>query len=227
MTANSVFDLSISCSEDIIQKFHTTGNLADRYIDINKGVTDLVFESNIYRRAHVSIVDARENRKLWLLHVTVFPHIHNPAPIYGFDIISGPSRVSGAFHDLSFAGSRDVIMPWFADRTQNLSWNKKRELPDWAKQIFSDNIVAIGAVGPDELQEFVKLGKETLEYYLEKLPETNDSNIDTTDDQNKYCHYQKQNQHTPRVLVNLGFTEDEARSFVSDRLFPEIKATYK
>jgi hypothetical protein len=40
--------------------------------------------------------------------------------------------------------------------------------------------------------------------------------------QNRYCYYQKQNPHTPRVLVSLGFTEEEATSFVQHTLFPEV-----
>lgn len=227
MTTSSIFDAAISCADDITRKFNATGNISDTFVINTPSVTDIVFESSLYRRAHISIVDARESKKLWLLHVTVFPHVHNPAPIYGFDIVAGPTRVSGAFHDFSWCGSNDVLMPWFAQRTQDIKWNKKRDLPDWATKIFSNNIVAIGAVGIDELKAFTSLGLETLEYYLTNLGKTNHQNVDVSQHQNNYCYYQKQNPHTPRVLVNLGFTEESAEDFIDSRLFPKIKHTHK
>jgi len=41
--------------------------------------------------------------------------------------------------------------------------------------------------------------------------------------QDRYCRYQKKNPHTPKVLVNLGFTEQEAADFIRNSLFPEIE----
>ena len=227
MTTSSTFDIGIACANSIFQKFENTGYIIDEHKDNDKGVTDVAFESELYRRAHISIVDARESKKLWLLHVTIFPHLHNPAPIYGFDIIAGPTRVSGAFHDFSFAGSHEIMMPWFANRTKELEWNKRRELPDWAKQIFSDNIVAIGAVGVNELSEFTNLGLETLDYYLNHIHVTQRSNKESAYHQDNYCYYQRQNPHTPKVLVNLGFTTEEAESFVNNRLFPLVNNAHK
>jgi hypothetical protein len=40
--------------------------------------------------------------------------------------------------------------------------------------------------------------------------------------QNRYCYYQKQNPHTPKVLVNLGFSESKAKEFIANNLFPEL-----
>ena len=223
MTTNLVFDKAIACSNTIINCLKNTGKLIDYSSDPDYGITDRVFVSDKYRRAHVSIVDARETKKLWLLHVTIFPHTNDPSPIYGFDIVAGPSKVSGAFHDFSCAGN--IMHPmslWFESVTHGLEWNKKRELPDWAKQIFSDSMVAIGAVGPDELDEFTALGLKTLDLYLNCVGLTRDSTTNYRDVQNRYCFYQKQNPHTPRVLVNLGFTEKQATDFVEHTLFPEI-----
>jgi hypothetical protein len=223
MTQSLVFDKAIACSDEITARFIKTGTLVTTDSDADRGVMDLVFESNRYRRAHVSIVDARESKKLWLLHVTVFPHTNDPSPIYGFDIVAGPNKVSGAFHDFSDAGETNhPMMAWFADQTALLEWNKKRELPEWAKNIFSSSMVAIGAVGEEELDEFVNLGLKTLDYYLENVGLTQESLADYHMAQNRYCRYQKQNPHTPRVLVTLGFTEQQAREFVEQTLFPEI-----
>jgi hypothetical protein len=223
MTQNLVFNKAIACSDEILTRFIKTGTLVYKDANADLGIMDLVFESNRYRRAHVSIVDARESKKLWLLHVTVFPHANDPSPIYGFDIVAGPSKVSGAFHDFSSAGETNhPMLAWFADQTKMLEWNKKRELPEWAKNIFSSSMVAIGAVGAEELDEFVSLGLKTLDYYLENVGNTQESLADYHMAQNRYCYYQRQNPHTPRVLVTLGFTEQHAQEFVRNKLFPKI-----
>jgi Ferredoxin-dependent bilin reductase len=221
MTA--IFDQAVACGNEIEKRFRTTGNLVESTIDERLGLTDLVFSSIRYRRAHISIVDARESKKTWMLHVTVFPHFNDPSPIYGFDIVAGPNKVSGAFHDFSISGDKTSSMwLWFNAKTHGLEWNKKRELPEWAKQIFSPAMVAIGAVGEEELVEFVKLGLETLDFYLSSVGFDQQDVADYHMAQDRYCRYQKENPHTPRVLVNLGFTEQEARSFIGQKLFPEI-----
>jgi hypothetical protein len=158
-----------------------------------------------------------------VLHVTVFPHFNDPSPIYGIDIVAGPNKVSGAFHDFSISGDAESSMwLWFNAKTKVIEWNRPRELPEWAKQIFSPAMVAIGAVGPEELEEFVKLGLETLDFYLANVGFDQQDVADYHMAQNKYCRYQKQNPHTPRVLINLGFTEEEAKSFIHTKIFPEI-----
>jgi hypothetical protein len=83
-------------------------------------------------------------------------------------------------------------------------------------------MVAIGAVGPEELEAFIKLGLETLDFYLANVGFEQQDVADYHMAQNRYCHYQKQNPHTSRVLMNLGFTEQEARHFIHNKIFPEI-----
>ena len=220
---SSIFEKSIACGKEIEKLFRNTGDLVEVNIDERLGLTDLVFSSYSYRRAHISIVDARESKKLWMLHATVFPHCNDPSPIYGFDIVAGTNKVSGAVHDFSLAGDKTSPMwLWFNATTAGLEWNKKRELPEWAKQIFSPAMVAIGAVGEEELDEFVKIGLSSLEFYLINVGLGQQDIADYHMAQNRYCHYQKQNPHTPRVLVNLGFTEQESKDFVEKMLFPEI-----
>ena len=52
------------------------------------------YSPDIWRRADLDIIDAREDRKLWMMHLCVYPHVNDPAPIYGFDIIAGPKKVT-------------------------------------------------------------------------------------------------------------------------------------
>lgn len=221
MTA--VWDKSIACAQQIEQLFKDTGELDEFTLNDRLGIKDIVFNSPRYRRAHISIVDAREEKNIWMLHVTVFPHTNDPSPIYGFDVVAGPNKVSGAFHDFSPAGDSESFMwLWYNARVSNLEWNKIRELPEWAKRIFSKSIVAIGAVGEAELEEFIKLGLANLKFYLENVGVEQQDVATFEMVQNNYCYYQKQNPHTPRVLQSLGFTEQEAKDFVNQKLFPEI-----
>jgi len=220
MTQN-LFDRVIDCSEAINSRFSNTGALGKVYR--TEILADKEYSSLRYRRAHISTIDARETKKLYLLHVTVFPHTNDPSPIYGFDIVCGPTKVSGAFHDFSISG--DPTSPmwlWFNAKVATEEWNKPRELPDWGKQIFSPAMVAIGAVGEEELDKFIKLGLETLDFYLNNVGIDQQSLADYHMAQNRYCHYQKQNPRTPASLQHLGFTEQEANDYVQNKLFPEI-----
>jgi hypothetical protein len=218
---SNLFDKTIACAEEITKRFNQTGALGN--VLRTDLLTDKEYSSIRYRRAHISIVDARETKKLYLLHVTVFPHLNDPSPIYGFDIVCGPTKVSGAFHDFSLAGDKESPMwLWFNAKVHGLEWNKPRELPDWGKQIFSKAMVAIGAVGEQELDEFIRLGLETLDFYLKTVGIDQQDVADFHMAQNRYCYYQKQNPRTPASLQHLGFTEQEAVDFVTQRLFPEI-----
>lgn len=219
----TLFDQVIACAEQIEKRFRSTGVETYNKSQLFPPLRDVEFTSDKYRRAHISTVDARNTKKLYLLHVTVFPHTNDSSPIYGFDIVCGPTKVSGAFHDFSDAGNpRHFMMRWFADVNKNIEWNKPRELPNWAKEIFSPGMVAIGAVGEQELSEFINLGLETLDYYLEYVGLIHEPLGDYRIAQNRYSYWQKQNPRTPASLQHLGFTEQEANNFVEQMLFPEI-----
>jgi hypothetical protein len=74
------------------------------------GWVNRVYTSNLYRRAHIDIVDARDSKGLWMMHCCIFPHTHNPAPIFGFDVIAGKSKITGCFYDYSAAGDNEHPM---------------------------------------------------------------------------------------------------------------------
>jgi phycocyanobilin:ferredoxin oxidoreductase len=171
------------------------------------------------------VVDARETKGLWMMHCCIFPHIHNPAPIYGFDVVAGKNKMTGCFHDYSAAGDQfHPMMDWFGDEVSKLEWRRERELPDWAKRIFSTNMVAAGNVQDEaELDQIFAMARTTLAHYLETVAETNNTALDTTSYQNYYCDNQKQNPHTPRVMASLGLDEEDIRVFIQDCLFPEIR----
>lgn len=207
-------DTGIRVNEPGMERFNQPGW-------INK-----VWTSDKYRRAHVDVVDARETRGLWMMHCCIFPHLHNPAPIFGFDVIAGKNKITGCFFDYSPAGDAEHFMlDMFAEESQKLQWNKTRKLPDWADRIFSGCMVAAGNVSDEaELAQIFAMAKTGIDQYLLEVAETNHTpGADTSQAQNYYCANQKQNPHTPKVMVSLGLSEEDVRVFIQDCLFPEIQ----
>ena len=189
------------------------------------GWVNRVWTSDRYRRAHVDVVDARDTKGLWMMHCCIFPHVTDPSPIYGFDVIAGKNKITGCFHDYSKAGDPDhPMMQWFADYVSQLEWRRIRELPEWATNIFSPSMVAAGNVqNEEELAQIIAMAKDTVEHYLSTVGETLGQAENTTAAQNYYAQNQKQNPHTPRVMVSLGLSEDDVQHFIQDCLFPEIR----
>lgn len=225
---SQVWQTLIEIQDLLIENFDRTGKETpepgmDRFNQ--PGWVNRVWCSDLYRRAHIDVVDARDSKGLWMMHCCIFPHIHNPAPIYGFDVIAGKNKITGCFHDYSPAGdSEHPMCEWFADEVQKLTWNKTRKLPDWAERIFSTSMVAAGNVQDlHELTQLTDLAKTTVKHYLSTVGETNFTVRSTKENQNYYAQNQKQNPHTPRVMASLGLDEEDVRIFIQECLFPEIR----
>lgn len=182
------------------------------------------WKSDLYRRADINVVDARDSKNLWMMHCCIFPHTHNDAPIFGFDIFAGKNKITGCFHDFSPLDNRQhPLNQWFTEQSKSLSWKRTRELPEWATNIFSDSMVAIGNVQDiEEVTKITEMSKKHLSYYLSNIGNTNFSTLNNTKLQNFYCQQQKLNSHNPRVLCALGLTAIEANEYIENNLFPEI-----
>jgi phycocyanobilin:ferredoxin oxidoreductase len=225
---SNVWDTLINIQHLLESEFDRTGTEQfepgmDRFNQ--PGWINRVWSSDSYRRAHVDVVDARETKGLWMMHCCIFPHTHNPAPIFGFDVVAGKNKITGCFHDYSPAGDTfHPMIDWFRNEVAKLEWRKQRELPDWAKRIFTDSMVAAGNVSnPEELDQIADMARRNLSHYLSAVSETNNTVLDTTSYQNFYCDNQKQNPHTPKVMASLGLNEDDVQVFIQDCLFPEIR----
>jgi phycocyanobilin:ferredoxin oxidoreductase len=225
---SKVWDTLIEVQDLFIKQFTKTGTEQfepgmDRFNQ--PGWINRVWASNDYRRAHVDVVDARETKGLWMMHCCIFPHIHNDAPIFGFDVIAGRNKITGCFYDYSSAGNKEhAMMEWFAGESNRLEWNKTRKLPDWAERIFSPSMIAAGNVSnQEELDQIIAMAKEGIQHYLSTVGETNNTANNTTEAQNYYCENQKQNPHTPKVMVSLGLSEEDVKVFIHECLFPEMR----
>lgn len=207
----------------IEEMFLTTG---DCYVEQMENFDwyNKLYRSDTYRRAHVEIVDKRDSHGIYILHCTVFPHFNDPSPIWGFDAICGASKITGAFHDFSSAGDPNhPLMRWFAARTNDLTWTKPRDLPDWAQQIFSPSMIAAGNIqSEEEVDLLCATAIASLDFYLENVGLSQESGADYHMAQNRYCHYQKQNPQVVKSMISMGVPEETIKEFVDKVLFPEI-----
>jgi hypothetical protein len=205
-------------------RFNATGNPIEGSLDQKYDWHNNLWSSNRYRRAHVEIVDNRETHGIYILHTTIFPHLNDPSPIFGFDAVCGKNKITGAFHDFSWAGDKHSFMwLWFNAQASGLEWNKPRELPEWARMIFSPAMVAAGNLQEDaEIDQLCELAKNTLDFYLDKVGVDQQDVASYEMAQNRYCHWQKQNPHVVRSMVSMGVPEDTMKQFVEEVLFPEL-----
>jgi phycocyanobilin:ferredoxin oxidoreductase len=224
---SSIWNSLIDIQSEFERQFNLSGQEIqeqglDRFNWYNK-----VWASDRYRRAHIDVVDARDTRGLWMMHCCVFPHTHNPAPIFGFDVVAGRNKITGAFHDFSPAGDPEhPMLDYFADQAQKLQWNKVRKLPDWAERIFTASMISAGNVSDaDEITQLYSVAVDNLKHYLNTVSETNHTAVNTARAQDYYCENQRQNPHTPKVMTALGLNPEDVRVFIQDCLFPKIGAS--
>ena len=221
----------IQCQNEIIKIFdenaieYQEAGL-EKFNDPNGNWINRTWHSDSVRRAHIDVVDARDTKGLWMMHVTVMPVLTNDAPIFGFDVIAGKNKMTGAFLDFSASSNLDhPMMEGYAESVAEFIPSKKRELPEWARNIFSDHMLAAGNVRTEEeAVAIVDLALQNLRAYFDEVADFNgDGNIElVTAAQNYYAHNQRQNPHTPRTMKSLGLPEEDVDIFCRDMLFPDI-----
>ena len=226
-----IWDQLVDCQKDIIQLFDARGTEInepgmEHFNQSDGSWINRVWENEHVRRAHIDVVDARDTKGLWMMHVCVFPQLNNNAPIYGFDVIAGKSKMTGAFHDFSASsgGEDHPMVQWYQSAVQDFVPEKKRELPEWATNIFTPSMIAASNVKEEEATVIIQLALDNLETYFDSVGQyTGEGDRDLTiASQNYYCHNQQQNPHTPRVMKSLGLNEDDVDKFCTDMLFPKI-----
>ena len=198
----------------------------ERFNNDELGWVNRTWSNKYIRRAHVDVVDVREKKGLWMAHVCLFPGLTNGGPIYGFDIIAGKNKVTGAFHDFSpLLQKEHPLTRWFIEENKRFKPSKERELPDWAKAIFSGGMIAAGNVQEEkELNQICTMAVSNLANYIDKIRNHHDEAKmkDVIEAQNYYCEHQQQNPHTPRVMQSLGLPDEDIKLFCQDNLFPKV-----
>ena len=99
-----------------------------------------------------------------------------------------------------------------------------RLLPEWARNIFTDKMLAASNVKGDEVDEIISIALGNLSSYFIEIGES--SGAGNRDEvaaaQNYYCENQQMNPHTPNVMKSLGLDEADVEKFCTDMLFPKI-----
>jgi len=228
---STIWNKLIECQNEIIRIFDEQASEykepgLEKFNDPGGTWINRTWHSNSVRRAHIDVVDARNTKGLWMMHVTVMPVLTNNAPIFGFDVIAGKNKMTGAF--LDFSASTDLehpMMQGYAESVEDFIPSKKRELPEWARNIFSDSMVAAGNVKTEEeAVAIIDLALDNLRAYFAEVAEFNGyGNVDEVKAaQNYYAHNQRQNPHTANVMKSLGLPEEDVEVFCRDMLFPDI-----
>ena len=227
-----IWNQLIECKDEIIEIFDQQAEEIHepemtQFNQPDSGWVNRVWANENIRRAHIDVVDARESKGLWMMHVCVFPELTNGGPIYGFDVIAGKNKMTGAFHDFSpsSGGWEHPMIQGYKDSVEEFIPKKQRELPQWAKNIFTDKMLAAGNVNTEEeAAAIINIALNNLRAYFDEIGEYQDTATiaDTVKAQNWYCDNQRQNPHTPSVMKSLGLNEADVDKFCTEMLFPKI-----
>jgi len=226
-----IWNKLIDCKDQIIDIFNEQATEIDEpgldyFNRPDSGWINRVWANDYVRRAHIDVVDARDSKGLWMMHVCIFPTLDNPAPIYGFDVIAGKNKMTGAFHDFSPSADpdHDMIQGYY-ESVEHFVPEKQRELPEWARNIFTGKMLAAGNVKTDEeATEIIRIALRNLHAYFAEVGATKgygDQDL-VAASQNYYCHNQQQNPHTANVMKSLGLPEEDVDRFCTDMLFPKL-----
>jgi phycocyanobilin:ferredoxin oxidoreductase len=226
-----IWNRLIECQDEIISIFDSRAKEIEEpglshFNQPENGWINRVWANDSVSRAHIDVVDARESRGLWMMHVCCFPVLNNDAPIYGFDVIAGKNKMTGAFHDFSPSSNPDhPMIDGYRESVEEFIPSKQRQLPEWATNIFTDKMLAAGNVKTEEeAVAIIDIAIANLNAWFDEVPLSDgDGNSDiVAASQNYYCHNQQQNPHTPNVMKTLGLAEEDVDKFCTDMLFPKI-----
>ena len=168
------------------------------------------WSSQQFRLAHV---ERFQQPKFSVLHTVIFPHVTDPSPIFGFDIIASDTKATGLFFDFS-----PTIAPYgsITDRV----FSEPRERPSWGT-IFSEHWIACRPTF-EEAKHISELACRLLAQHLESLGTTTTTQVtEVINKQNQYSINQRKNEHTTRVLMKI-LGDERGQYFVENILFPTI-----
>ena len=226
-----IWNKLVDCQNEIIDIFEENASEIEEpglanFNQPDNGWINRVWANNSVRRAHIDVVDARDSKGLWMMHVCCFPVLNNDAPIYGFDVIAGKNKMTGAFHDYSPSCTFDhPMVEGYKESVEDFIPSKQRELPEWARNIFTDKMLAASNVKTEEeAVAIIQIALDNLRAWFDEVPQFDGlgNRDEVVAAQNYYCHNQQQNPHTANVMKSLGLPEDDVEIFCRDMLFPKI-----
>jgi hypothetical protein len=173
------------------------------------GWTNTRWHSREFRLAHV---ERFQQPQFAVLHTVIWPHVSDPSPIFGFDIIASEKKATGVFYDLS-----PTVDP--VTKFCDLQLSEPRDRPSWG-HIFSEHWIACRP-SFEEAEAICAHACTTLVSYLQNLPKPSPLLHQIVHAQNNYSLMQRQNEHTTRVIKKI-LGESRGTHFVENILFPTI-----
>ena len=176
-----------------------------------------------FRKLHLEL--ARVGDRVDILHCVMFPRTNYPLPVFGTDLVGSVKGVSAAIADLSpMTSDRSLSQAYRQDlgSLPEATFSQPRVLPEWA-HIFSEFCLFVRPVSEEEEAAFLERVNHFLSLHCqiakESLPLANSEAIaDIFDGQTYYCHQQRQNDKTRRVLER-SFGKSWADRYMNTMLF--------
>ena len=229
MIESELFDRLRNLSQELISLFDrsmTQYDNPEHTADL-EGWSDWFWSSDTIRKAHLKTIEPVGNNKLWLMHINIFPHFDVDLPIFGLDIVANPKKISGCFCDYSPLTERPhPFLDKFSLETKDLAWTRAREMPDWALEIFSPNIVGAGSIREgEETDQLCNMAFNLASFYCMEMDNPVHQKVgglNTRDAQNKYCRNQKMNRMLHSSILAMGISEERKNQYVEDVLFEEV-----
>lgn len=192
-----------------------------------EGWSDWFWTSDTIRKAHLKTIEPVGKNKLWLMHINIFPQFDVDLPIFGLDIVANPNKISGCFCDYSPLTDRShPFLDKFKMETAGLTWTRAREMPDWAQEIFSPNIVGAGSIREgEETDQLCQMAFNLASFYCMEMDNPvhqKVAGLNTKDAQNKYCRNQKMNKMLHGSILAMGISEERKNQYVENVLFEEV-----
>jgi len=229
MIESELFDRLRDLSVELRNLFSRSMTLYDnpKHTADLEGWSDWFWSSDTIRKAHLKTIEPVGKNKLWLMHINIFPQFNINLPIFGLDIVANPQKISGCFCDYSpITEGSHPYLDKFELEIKDLTWTRAREMPDWAQEIFSENIVGAGSIREgDETDQLCNMAFNLASFYCTEMnnPQYQKTfSLDTRKAQNKYCRNQKMNRMLHSSILAMGISEERKNQYVENVLFEEV-----
>jgi hypothetical protein len=174
------------------------------------------YSTSVTRHAHLEYY---KTNRMCVLHANVFPNPLVELPILGFDAIALGDKITGIFFDFTPTSGSKVYVRELQDLKQTIK-SPFRDLPEWAN-FFSDNFICV-TPNPEEIESIFQKITMLVKQYVDSVVSYQIQQDQSIFIQNNYCIGQKKNDKTYKSLAaEIG--EDNAKLFLNNFLFPEIK----
>lgn len=229
MIESELFDRLRNLSNELRSLFSTRMHEVEntKHVADLEGWSDYFWESDIIRKAHLKTIEPVGKNKLWLMHINIFPREHVNLPIFGLDIVANPKKISGCFCDYSpITEGPHPYLDKFKYETNGLTWTRARVMPEWAEEIFSENIVGAGSIREgEETNQLCDMALNLASFYCMEMSNpahSKDKELNTLEAQNKYCRNQKLNKMLHSSILAMGISEKRKNQYVDNVLFEEV-----